>query len=287
LRDKLIKLPRKILFGVGAIVLLFAVFEVFVSANNRFDATEEDIGNIMAEVKGQMPPLSGEVIEGYNNSVSEPTAIFGQEPDILYIHIPNLIGLPFEDAQAQIDELNLTLGNVSLEVGEMPYGTVIKQNPLPNTEVQEYAKISIVISDESLIVLPQDVTNSYVQDNAGVITSQTTDKINEISGKIAAASGGAIVVITDEHLPAGWDYADEYANYLFDKIGIGSAELNNGLLLYFTTKENRVWLATGKGMDGTFDADAYLESYFYDGYDRGDYDTATLKLVTELSRLYS
>jgi murein DD-endopeptidase MepM/ murein hydrolase activator NlpD len=78
-----------------------------------------------------------------------------------------------------------------------------------------------------------------------VITPQTVGKINEISGRIAAASGGAIVIITDNYLPTGWDYADDYANYLFDKVGIGSAELNNGLLLYFTTNDNRVWLATG------------------------------------------
>jgi uncharacterized membrane protein YgcG len=87
-------------------------------------------------------------------------------------------------------------------------------------------------------------------------------------------------------LPSGWDSAGEYALYLFNSLGIGSAELNNGLLLYFTTKENRVWLLPGTGMGGTFSEDAYLEKYFNDGYDNGDYDTATLELVTELSYLY-
>ncbi|MDR0936942.1 MAG: TPM domain-containing protein [Oscillospiraceae bacterium] len=126
----------------------------------------------------------------------------------------------------------------------------------------------------------------YVTDGADALSPATERTITELNNEIAAATGGAIVVVTDSYLPDGWDYADEYANYLFDKLGVGSAKQNNGLLLYFTTEDSRVWLATGVGMEYTFDAESYLEDYFYGEFDRGNFDAATLTLVNALSRLY-
>ncbi|MDR0858099.1 MAG: TPM domain-containing protein [Oscillospiraceae bacterium] len=137
----------------------------------------------------------------------------------------------------------------------------------------------------ALLIVPAFAA-AYVQDNADALSPSTEEAIDAVNDDIAAATGGAIVVVTDSYLPDGWDYADEYANYLFDKLGVGSAEQNNGLLLYFTTEENRAWLATGTGMENRINAESYLEDYFYTQYDNGDYDAAAISLVTALEELY-
>jgi len=124
-----------------------------------------------------------------------------------------------------------------------------------------------------------------VQDNAGALSQDTVDMIYNANEQVYAASGGQIFVATDRYLPDGWQYADDYANQLFNDTGIGNANKNNGILLYFTTQDNKIWLVGGSGIK-SFNAESLLEKYFYDKYDNNDYDGAVQKLIPQLVKVY-
>ena len=100
-------------------------------------------------------------------------------------------------------------------------------------------------------------------------------------------SGAQIVVVSVEYLDGL--YADEYALQLMNDWGVGSATKNNGMLLLFSTKENKGWLATGDGIDNAFTdeiANEYMNKYFWKEYDKGNYDKAVNTLFTKLEKWY-
>jgi uncharacterized membrane protein YgcG len=125
-----------------------------------------------------------------------------------------------------------------------------------------------------------------IDDAAGALSNATINAILDANEDVYAAKNGQIFVATDAYLPDGWGGAEEYANWLFEEYEVGDANRNNGLLLYFTTQENRVWLMTGAYIEESIDADRLLEKYFYKDYDNYDYDTAVQKLLPELVKAY-
>jgi serine/threonine-protein kinase len=98
-------------------------------------------------------------------------------PEIKYLLVPDLYGRAFEDAQKIIEDMNLTLGEIKLEPSEAPYGMVIRQGIAPNTEVQEYARIDLTISDESLAATPDPLPEPIPEPEPTPITfpDQTPD----------------------------------------------------------------------------------------------------------------
>ncbi len=69
----------------------------------------------------------------------------GQEPETAVV--PRLIGLPSVDkARALLEENLLELGEVSQVPGQLPYGTIISQNPEEGTEVSIRSRVAVAIS---------------------------------------------------------------------------------------------------------------------------------------------
>ncbi|MBQ3405532.1 MAG: TPM domain-containing protein, partial [Oscillospiraceae bacterium] len=73
---------------------------------------------------------------------------------------------------------------------------------------------------------------------------------------------------------------------LFNNWGVGSDRSNNGTLLLFATEENKGWLAVGSGIESDFDADRILDKYFWDYYDRGQYDEGVKKVSAAILDWY-
>ena len=128
----------------------------------------------------------------------------------------------------------------------------------------------------------------YVCDDAGVLGGQLEDHIVEANGALEHYCQGAQIVVVSVAYTDGL-YADEYAYTLMNDWGVGDGEKNNGMLLLFATRENRAWLAVGDGIFGSFDEDTasrYLEDYFWDGYDAGEYESAVEGLFNALLGWY-
>lgn len=128
----------------------------------------------------------------------------------------------------------------------------------------------------------------YVADYAGVLSESLKQEIIDYNEELERQCDGAqVVIVTKEYLD-GY-YADEYAHQLMNDWGVGNASANNGMLMVFATKENKSWLAVGAGLQNSFTTDtsnSYLDTYFYDLYDNGDYSAATEELMTAIVGWY-
>ena len=157
-------------------------------------------------------------------------------------------------------------------------------------------KISALFLDLTLsLLLPLSVSamvteseSFYVCDDADVLSERLEQKIVDTNGALEQSCGGAQLVVVSVAYTDGL-YADEYAYALMNGWGVGDGEANNGMLLLFATRENRAWLAVGDGIFGSFDEDMaslYLDRYFWDDYDAGDYESAVEQLFDALVKWY-
>ena len=146
---------------------------------------------------------------------------------------------------------------------------------------------ALLLASPALAVVGQS-ESYYVADYADVLSSSLEEMIISCNGALEQqCSNAQIVVVTVNYLDGM--YADEYALRLFNEWGVGSNTENNGMLLLLGVQENKVWLATGSGIDDYFDgntAEKYLEKYFYDDYDAERYDKAVETLFDELLEWY-
>ncbi|WP_051999881.1 TPM domain-containing protein [Schleiferilactobacillus shenzhenensis] len=90
----------------------------------------------------------------------------------------------------------------------------------------------------------------YVEDNAGVLSAQTKNYINDISNHQLTKLNGKpqYAVITEKHLPADTDIETQGAD-LFQKWGIGHKGWDNGLLFLIATDDRKYHLEVGYGLE--------------------------------------
>lgn len=142
--------------------------------------------------------------------------------------------------------------------------------------------------------VPKPSEDFYVYDGAGTLSQSTKDLIINASGPLEKyCSGAQIVVVTIDYLPSGYD-SEQYANLLFNEWGVGSSQLNNGLLLLHVVMEDRGWLAVGAGLTTQFSTDyvnSLMDEYFWPYSDSGEYDKAVATLfphlIDEFARIYN
>ena len=125
------------------------------------------------------------------------------------------------------------------------------------------------------VVEPTDAF--YVADYADVLSEETEQYIIDQNQALFEATGGQIVVVAVDFMD-GMDSADYAMAVAENWGGIGDAERNNGFLLVYAVGENKVWAMAGAGIEDALSAstiEGWLEDDFYDGYDAGEYDSAT------------
>jgi len=97
---------------------------------------------------------------------------------------------------------------------------------------------------------PAPITGSeYVLDYAGIIPADVEVRIESLSLRIEQSTPGAeIAVVTVDSLEGR--SIEEFAEELFDDLGIGSKELDNGVLLLVAPNERQVRIEVGYGLEG-------------------------------------
>ncbi len=123
--------------------------------------------------------------------------------------------------------------------------------------------------------LPEAPKDVYVYDGAGVISAETESYVIKKGDALFAVSGAQIVFVTVTD--AGYSDMEVFAYDLFNKWGIGSSELNNGVLLAMEPSSGRIWCTVGAGLERQLSSgvlSALLEEKVYPYYDYGDTDTA-------------
>ncbi|HPM42344.1 MAG TPA: TPM domain-containing protein [Candidatus Omnitrophota bacterium] len=88
----------------------------------------------------------------------------------------------------------------------------------------------------------------YLNDFAGVISGEYSEKIKTIIGEIEGKTSAEIAVVTVGSI-APYD-EKEYARMIFDKWKMGKKGKDNGVLLLVAIKERRWRIETGYGLEG-------------------------------------
>ena len=99
---------------------------------------------------------------------------------------------------------------------------------------------------ESAVLNP--TSNFYVNDNAGILSSQTEQYIINTNVELEKKTGAQIVVVTVKSLDNM--SIEEYANELFNQWKIGDEEKDNGLLLLCSYGDRQFRVEVGYGLEG-------------------------------------
>jgi uncharacterized protein len=126
----------------------------------------------------------------------------------------------------------------------------------------------------------------HVNDFANVIPSEIEQKIETICLEVQQKTGAEIAVVTVETV--GDEEYSEYANKLFAAWGIGEKGKNNGVLLFNTTQERKLWIEVGYGLEGILPdglVGSILDDYVLPYYHEGDYGQGLLEGTKALARV--
>lgn len=142
--------------------------------------------------------------------------------------------------------------------------------------------------DVQTVEIVSPAANLYVTDEANVLSNETEDYIVDRVLRLKQACGGEIAVVTIDFLTNGLD-AEEYAYEVINQWGVGDAEENNGTVLLLVPGQGKGWITTGSGIEDELTAgklESILNTYLWDDFDAGDYDTATVNTVNEVLAWY-
>lgn len=126
------------------------------------------------------------------------------------------------------------------------------------------------------IQIPTAMEDVYIYDQAQVIDDSIEKSLNEMLIDLEEKTGIEFAVISIESLN-GYTI-EHYANTVFNNLGIGKSDEDNGILLLFSPSDTRVRLEIGRGLEGTLTdskCGRILDQHFVPYRDENNYDSAT------------
>ena len=127
------------------------------------------------------------------------------------------------------------------------------------------------------VSIPALQSSTYVYDDAGILDSDTESQTNTILAELKVKTEVQVFVITIPSLNGST--IEEYANELFNTIGIGDKERNDGVLLLISSSDSRVRLEIGVGLEDVLTdslSGRILDDYFVPYRADGNYDSAVI-----------
>ena len=163
------------------------------------------------------------------------------------------------------------------------------------TFARRAAAAGAVLAALTLAALPalaapkvQVSTTNAVADHADILSDETEQYVNDVSIKLSDACGAQIGVYTLDEL-LGSTTMEGFAYDVFNDWGLGSDDLDNGVLLLLAPNEadgGDYYIMRGDGLESQLSfstlgslLDEYMEPYWVNG----DYDTGTQKTVQALA----
>jgi serine/threonine-protein kinase len=120
--------------------------------------------------------------------------------------VPELVGLPVDQAKAAITNARLVLGKITNQNSDRPKGEVLQSNPKYNAKVVPGSKVDLVVSNGvALVEVPNVVNQPYPQAYA-ILTQagfQVPQPSQEVSDKVPAGNVIRQVPAAGEKIPAG------------------------------------------------------------------------------------
>lgn len=147
--------------------------------------------------------------------------------------------------------------------------------------------IALMVLTGSVLAAPAKPENGFVADEAGVLTAETIDHINEYN-EILFSNTGAIIAVATVQDTEGKDI-DDYTYRLFNDWGVGDREESNGLLLLLDIGGDNYFIAPGKNITDVLTEDKlgdFLWDYLEEDFAAKDYDAGVKKLFDALYDWY-
>lgn len=148
----------------------------------------------------------------------------------------------------------------------------------------------IVRHNESDInrVVKVDAQNIYVSDNAHLLSAATKRQIKVLNHRDQKlANHPQFMVITIEELPAG-ESIENFTNRVANKLGVGNAKANNGVVYLLSKADRKARLEVGYGMESTIPdgmTDEITDSAVKTYYRIGNYNAGIKLVALRLDRL--
>lgn len=133
------------------------------------------------------------------------------------------------------------------------------------------------------VYIPSVLEDTYVYDSAGILSDETQQNVNGMLYKLEQDTSIEFAVITISSLN-GLSIED-YSNQVFNELGIGKRDSDNGILLLIAADESKVRLEIGRGLEGTLTdsiCGRILDEHFVNHRSDGDYDAAVSETVSSI-----
>jgi uncharacterized protein len=125
----------------------------------------------------------------------------------------------------------------------------------------------------------------YVNDFAGVLNATTVEKLTAVSTEVDQKARAQIAVVTIKTLED--DTAEDFANHLFQKWGVGAKGTDRGVMVLLATDDRKYWTEVGYGLE------PILPDGKVGGFGRsmvpflrqGDYSGAVMQMVSQIAEV--
>lgn len=138
--------------------------------------------------------------------------------------------------------------------------------------------LAVLFAVSALAAGIPDAPESFVYDEADVISASTEQYINEKNAALDEACGAQIAIVAVDFTG---DYSiDDYAYELFNKWGIGDKSKDNGLLFVLSIGAEDYYAMPGEGITGVFSGgtlSTLLNDYLEADFAAGNYDAGVRK----------
>lgn len=125
----------------------------------------------------------------------------------------------------------------------------------------------------------------YVNDFAGVLDATTVDGLTRLSTEVDQKAKAQIAVVTIRTLEG--DTAEDFANHLFQKWGVGHKGTDRGVMVLLATDDHKYWTEVGYGLE------PILPDGKVGGFGRsmvpllrqGNYNDAVVQMVSQIAEV--
>ncbi len=127
---------------------------------------------------------------------------------------------------------------------------------------------------------------NYVTDKANVLSSGTEQSLNQLLLTLERSSTAEVAVYTVKSLQG--DYIESYAVKLFEQLGIGKKDKDNGVLFLIAPKERQLRIEVGYGLEGAITdgiAGQIRDQYVIPNFRQNDYDKGVLEGTIAIASL--
>lgn len=126
------------------------------------------------------------------------------------------------------------------------------------------------------IPIPAVEKDVYIYDDDNIIDDDVEEELNKMLVELEEKTEVEFAVVSVESLLSR--SIEDYANNLFNTLGIGKKEKDNGVLLLFSRSDEKVRLEIGRGLEGCLNdskCGRILDNYFVPYRENDEYTKAT------------